>query len=97
MEYCQVVVLAVTDSQGVHTIMDELMEATKDKRVGVRRAATMLLFSYCSHSKADYTQYVPQLLRGLLHLFVDDDTRVLQLAWEALNAVTKVKSSVIVV
>ncbi|GAB6030116.1 hypothetical protein CHUAL_005795 [Chamberlinius hualienensis] len=89
LEYCQTVVLSVTEYPGVHTVIDDLLEATKSKNVSLRRAAAMLLYSYCSQSKADFSQYVPQLLRGLIHLFTDKNGAILQLAWEALNAVTK--------
>lgn len=43
-----------------------------------------------SHSKADLTAYVSQLLRGLILLFADTDCDVLQMAWEALTALTKI-------
>lgn len=42
-----------------------------------------------SHTKADLSVYVPQLLRGLILLFADTDNDVLQMAWEALGALTK--------
>lgn len=75
---------------GVRTVMDELMEATRDKDSGVRKAAVSLLFAFCCQTKADYTQYIPQLIRGLIHLFTDEDPQVLKLSWDALNAVIKV-------
>lgn len=54
-----------------------------------RHAAAALLCAYVSHSKADLSAYVPQLLRGLILLFADTDNDVLQMAWEALTALTK--------
>ncbi|XP_065343673.1 stalled ribosome sensor GCN1 isoform X1 [Cloeon dipterum] len=89
LEYCQAVILSVTDEAGVRTVMDQLMEATKSDKAEVRRSAATLLCAFCSNSRADYSQYVPQLLRGLIHLFTDQDKDVLQMSWEALNAVTK--------
>ncbi|KAK7871251.1 hypothetical protein R5R35_007540 [Gryllus longicercus] len=89
LEYCQAVVLAVTDEVGVRTVMDQLMEGTRSEKLGQRRAAVMLLCAFCRHTHADYQQYVPQLMRGLIRLFTDSQRDVLQLAWEALNAVTK--------
>lgn len=89
LEYCQAVVLSVTDEAGVRTLMDLLMEATRSDKVEVRRSAATLLCAFCSHTRADYSQYVPQLLRGLIHLFTDQDKEVLQMSWEALNAVSK--------
>lgn len=91
LEYCQAVVLSVTEDAGVRAIMDQLMEVARSDDVGLRRAACTLLCAFCSHTKADYSQYVPQLLRGLIHLLIDSDPQVLQISWEALNAVTKVK------
>ncbi|XP_046688091.1 eIF-2-alpha kinase activator GCN1-like [Homalodisca vitripennis] len=89
LEYCQAVVLSVTDEVGVRAIMDQLMEVTRSEDVCMRRAAATLLCAFCSHTRADYSQYVPQLLRGLIHLFTDQDREVLQISWEALSAVTK--------
>lgn len=83
-------VLSVVDDVGVRAIMDQLMEVTRSEDVGIRRAAATLLCGFCSHTRADYSQYVPQLLRGLIHLFADQDREVLLISWEALGAVTKV-------
>ncbi|XP_063983766.1 stalled ribosome sensor GCN1 [Diachasmimorpha longicaudata] len=93
LEYCQTVVLSITDEVGVRTVMDQLMEATKSEHVSRRRGAATLLCAFCRDSRADYSQYVPQLLRGLIHLFTDDDKEVLQKSWEALSAVTKTLES----
>lgn len=82
--------LSVTDEVGIRTIMDQLMESTRSDKVELRRSAVMLLCAFCRHTHADYSQYVPQLLRGLIHLFTDSNHDVLQMAWEALSAVTKV-------
>jgi hypothetical protein len=83
-------VLSVTDEVGIRTIMDQLMESTRSDKVELRRSSVMLLCAFCRHTHADYSQYVPQLLRGLIHLFTDSNRDVLQMAWEALSAVTKV-------
>ncbi|XP_046621828.1 eIF-2-alpha kinase activator GCN1 isoform X1 [Neodiprion virginianus] len=93
LEYCQAVVLSVTDEVGVRTVMDQLMEATRSEDPSRRRSAATLLCAFCRDSRADYSQYVPQLLRGLIHLFTDDDKDVLQMSWEALTAVTKTLGS----
>lgn len=93
LEYCQAVILSVSDEVGVRTIMDTLMLSTKSNQTDVRRAAATLLCAFCTHSPGDYSQYVPQLLRGLLQLLADTDRDVLQRSWEALNAVTKTLDS----
>ena len=93
LEYCQVVLLSVHDEQGVRAIMDELLVSTKSEKVTVRRAAVALLSGFCAHTKADYIQYVPLLLRGLIHLLTYTDPAVLNPALEALNAVIKTLDS----
>lgn len=92
LEYCQAVILSITDEVGIRTVMDQLMEATRADDPSRRRSAATLLCAFCRDTRADYSQYVPQLLRGLIHLFTDDDKDVLQMSWEALTAVTKVRS-----
>ncbi|XP_043511247.1 eIF-2-alpha kinase activator GCN1 [Frieseomelitta varia] len=93
LEYCQTVILSVTDEVGIRTIMDQLMEATRADDLSRRRSAATLLCAFCRDTRADYSQYVPQLLRGLIHLFTDNDKDVLQMSWEALTAVTKTLAS----
>ena len=90
LEYCQAVILSIIDEAGVRIVMDQLMDATKSEDVSKRRGAATLLCVFCKDTRADYSQYVPQLLRGLIHLFTDDDKDVLQMSWEALTAVSKV-------
>ncbi|KZS15891.1 Translational activator GCN1 [Daphnia magna] len=89
VEYCQVVLLSVQDEQGIRAIMDELLTSTKSDKKVMRRAAVSLLAGFCTHTKADYSQYVAQLLRGLIHLLTDTDPGVLNPALEALNSVIK--------
>ncbi|XP_053680198.1 eIF-2-alpha kinase activator GCN1 [Anopheles nili] len=93
LEYCQAVILSVSDEVGIRTIMDTVMESTKSETPETRRAAATLLCAFCTHSPGDYSQYVPQLLRGLLRLLADGDRDVLQRSWDALNAVTKTLDS----
>ena len=92
LQYCYSVVLSVVDEMGVRTIMDELLSATNNPSSAVRCAAITILFAYCDQTKCDYSEYVPQLLRGIIHIFVDSDPRVLIAGWDCLNAVTKVKA-----
>ncbi|XP_058447618.1 stalled ribosome sensor GCN1 [Malaya genurostris] len=93
LEYCQAVILSVSDEVGIRTIMDTVMESTKSENQGTRKAAATLLCAFCTHSPGDYSQYVPQLLRGLLRLLADSDRDILQRSWDALNAVTKTLDS----
>ena len=90
MEYCQAVVLSVTDEVGVRTIVDSLLESSRSDNAALRRSATALLCAFCGQTRANYTQHVPQLLRGIIHLYADSDQGVLVMSCEALAAVFKV-------
>ncbi|XP_074643687.1 stalled ribosome sensor GCN1-like [Tubulanus polymorphus] len=88
--YCQSVVLSVQDPVGIHSIMDELLGATSNATdMSECFAAITMLKAFCSQTKMDYEEYVPQLIRGLISLFTYTDTRVLLEGWECLNAITK--------
>uniref|UniRef100_A0A2R5LKZ7 Putative translational activator gcn1 pediculus us corporis translational activator gcn1 n=1 Tax=Ornithodoros turicata TaxID=34597 RepID=A0A2R5LKZ7_9ACAR len=87
LEYCQEVVLSVSEEAGVRCLVDQLLEGARQQ--STRRAAVALLCAFCSHTKADLGPHVQQILRDLLLLFTDSDPHVLQLSAEALAAVTK--------
>ena len=70
--------------------MDELLSATTQRDASTRWAAVTILQSFCQQTKLDYSEYVPQLFRGLLHVFTQTETFVLEAAWSCLQAVTKV-------
>jgi len=80
--------LAVCDDAG--TMVDLLLDATQAENVSQKQSALQLLAAFCTHTKADYSSYVPKLLHGIIYQFKDQDEKNLQLAWEALNAVCKV-------
>ena len=52
-----------------------------------------LLHTFCQETKADYSQFIPALFRGIIHLMNDSDELVVDMSWNALSAVTKVTSS----
>lgn len=95
LEHCQAVVLSVSDEAGVQTVVEQLLAGARQPEQ--RRAAVALLCAFCgggsgggAHARAPpLAPHVPQLLRELLRLFVDTDRHVLQLAAEALAAVTR--------
>ncbi|EDW83946.2 uncharacterized protein Dwil_GK13410 [Drosophila willistoni] len=89
LEYCQTVILSVTDEVGIRTIMDTLMVSAKSDDLCTRKSSASLLSAFCIHSPGDYSQYIPQILRCLLRLMADNDKEILQKSWEALNAVVK--------
>jgi len=85
------VILSVTDDIGVHTIIDDLLSAmTSSASSSHRWAAVIILQSFCERTRADYSDYIPQLLRGVIHMTVDTDQRVLLAAWDCLDSITKV-------
>jgi hypothetical protein len=91
VQHCQSVVLSVMDDTGMRIITEELLQATNNQKASYRCAAVLALQAYCEQSKTDYSEHVPALFRGLIHLFTDTDERVLHASWDCLNAVTKVR------
>ncbi|XP_036339906.1 eIF-2-alpha kinase activator GCN1 [Rhagoletis pomonella] len=89
LDYCQSVILSVTDETGIRTIVDILMTSAKAENVKTRKSAASLLSAFCTHTPGDYSQYVPQLLRCLLRLMADSNRDILQRSWDALNAVVR--------
>lgn len=64
----------------------------RNKNTKTSRSAVALLLAFCSNTRANYTDYAPQLIRGLIQLLVSPDDQTLHNAWDALSAVTKVRS-----
>ncbi|KAH8265984.1 hypothetical protein KR038_007114, partial [Drosophila bunnanda] len=89
IDYCQTVILSVTDETGIRTIMDILLISANSNDLCTRKSSASLLSAFCIHSQGNYSQYIPQLLRCLVRLMVDYDKDILQKSWEALNAVIK--------
>ncbi|XP_072658860.1 stalled ribosome sensor GCN1 isoform X1 [Canis lupus baileyi] len=89
MANCQAVILSVEDDTGHRIIIEDLLEATRSPEVGMRQAAAIILNIYCSRSKADYTSHLRSLVSGLIRLFNDSSSVVLEESWDALNAITK--------
>lgn len=90
MANCQAVILSVEDEAGQRIIIEDLLEATRSPEVGLRQAAAVILNIYCSKTKADYTAHLRNLVSGLIQLFNDTNSMVLNESWDALNAITKV-------
>ena len=84
-------VLSVTDEVGVRTVIDDLLSSMMSNSVSAQRwAAVVILHSFCERTRADYSDYIPQLLRAVIHMTVDADDRVLVAAWDCLDSITKV-------
>lgn len=73
----------------VNSIIDTLLDSIRTTEGDKHRAAASLLCVFVSHTRADLTLHVPQLIRGLILLLADSDRDVLLMAWEALQALTK--------
>ena len=54
------------------------------------QASISLLYTFCEKTDADYSQFIPTLFRAIIHLMNDSDELVVDMSWNALNAVTKV-------
>ena len=77
-EYAQTVILSINDDDedtdvGLSIVMEELLTGCKAKDIGLKRAAVTLLHAFCAQTKADYSQYVPQLIRATIMLFTEED------------------------
>ncbi|CAH2295310.1 eIF-2-alpha kinase activator GCN1 [Pelobates cultripes] len=86
---CQAVILSVEDDVGQRIVIEDLLEATRSPDVGMRQAAAIILNMYCAKTKADYTPHLRSLVSGLLRLFNDNNSVVLNESWDALNSITK--------
>lgn len=71
------------------SIIDMLLETTRCDEEDKRRAAAALLCAFVTHTRAELGPHVPQLLRGLVLLLGERERDVLQMAWDALAALTK--------
>ncbi|MGH0178528.1 UNVERIFIED_CONTAM: hypothetical protein FKN15_077595 [Acipenser sinensis] len=86
---CQAVILSVEDEVGQRIIIEDLLEASRSADVGMRRAAATLLNGYVSKTKADHSAHTRSLVSGLVRLFNDGDSAVLNESWDALSSITK--------
>lgn len=89
LDYCQAVILSVSDEVGVRIVVDTLLDAAKSTDLQTKKAASQLLCAFCTHSPGDYSQYVPQMLRGLLRLLADEDRDVSESNFKALSDFNK--------
>nr|XP_033809981.1 eIF-2-alpha kinase activator GCN1 isoform X2 [Geotrypetes seraphini] len=86
---CQAVILSVEDEAGQRIVLEDLLDATRSSELGMRQAAVIILNIYCSKTKADYTAHLRHLVSGLIRLFNDTNSEVLNESWDTLNAITK--------
>ena len=85
---CELLLLSITDSDGIRTIINELMQhATSDDNLGCRVAALDMLIWFCSKAEADYSFHVDDLIRNLLNLFSEKQELLLIKAWDCLSCI----------
>ncbi|XP_028418070.1 LOW QUALITY PROTEIN: eIF-2-alpha kinase activator GCN1-like, partial [Dendronephthya gigantea] len=89
LENSRTLILAIRNDSGTQIVLDVLMKYCKDETISIRKAALNLLHSYCTSTKADLSQYTPALLHSIISRFNDSDHEVVEISWNALNAVTK--------
>ena len=89
MEHCQALVLTVSDDVGVNTLMDVLCDYTRIDDLSKKRTAITLICVYCTNTKTSYIKYVPTLIRLVIRLFIQEDSILLQAAYDTLNAIVK--------
>ncbi|XP_067680434.1 stalled ribosome sensor GCN1-like [Haliotis asinina] len=89
LSYCRTVVLSVEDEVGVRTIMEDLLSASQMSDANMCASAVTILHAFCKQTELDFSEYVPQLLRGLIYLFTRTEDNILLAAWNCLDAVTK--------
>lgn len=81
------------DEVGVRTIMEDLLSASQMSDAKMCASAVTILHAFCKQTELDFSEYVPQLLRGLIYLFTRSEDTILLAAWNCLDAVTKVSRS----
>ncbi|KAL8584762.1 hypothetical protein ACOMHN_035681 [Nucella lapillus] len=91
LEYCKKVVLSVEDLLSAMNITNNNTSDDNDNKHQIVRswAVVTLLQAFCSSTSCDIGEYIPQLFRGLIQLFVQQDPTLLLAAWTCLDSITK--------
>jgi len=85
---CDTIILAASkDTQAIQIIVDELIQATRQKDQSIRRGAVLLLNGFC-HQADLAPAHISQILRGLLLIYSVDDKQLLEPAFGAINCLT---------
>jgi len=91
--YCKKILLSITDEQGSRTIIEYLFNTAKSDNKAKSLSSVMMLNMYCCNTNADLTIYTSILIRGLIHLLISEDERIITNSWEAFTAITKMLNS----
>lgn len=91
--YCKKILLSITDEQGSRTIIEYLFNTAKLEDKSKSLSSVIMLNMYCCNTNADLTIYTSILIRGLIHLLISEDERIISNTWEAFTAITKMLNS----
>lgn len=87
-ENCNIVLLAAaTDMQGVHIVVEHILQSIKSTDLAIKKAGVILLSEFCHQAKL-MSVYISQIMKGLIMLYTTDDGFILEHAWDALNCLT---------
>lgn len=86
-ENCNTVILSATDTQGAQIIIEELIRSTKHTNPTMKLAAVILMNCFC-HQADLVPLHVSQILRSLIMLYTEDNQRILENSYEAINCLT---------
>jgi len=89
IEGTKALILSVEDDTGIITIIDQFIENSNDKSPGIRKATAIMIRTFCSGTKVDYSSFIQQLLQVILQLMNDADQAVYTEAWGALDSLLK--------
>ena len=92
MQYCKSVVLSLHNDAAIRITMEAMIGGANNTELppATRVAFLKLLHVFCEQSKADLTEFIPQLLRSLIHLAIETNEGIINTAWDCLNSVVKV-------
>ncbi|KAI1432708.1 armadillo-type protein [Xylaria sp. CBS 124048] len=88
-ESLDTVILSIDEYDGLNTVMNVLLQLTKNDDHRKRAITASRLASFFAHSDVDYSRYNQDIIRALLISFDDRDHDVVKAAWAALTEFTK--------
>ncbi|PKS07432.1 hypothetical protein jhhlp_006035 [Lomentospora prolificans] len=83
------VLLSIDENEGLHTVMNVMLQLLKHEDHRRRSAAAYHLGRFFEVSEIDYSRYNQDIIRALLSAFDDGDLDVVKAAWTSLSQFTK--------
>lgn len=83
------VLLSIDENEGLHTVMNVMLQLIKHDDHRRRAAAAHHLGRFFEVAEIDYSRYNQDIIRALLSAFDDGDLDVVKAAWAALSQFTK--------